>query len=203
MAMDRRLTVIITICLMEAVFRSFAGYAPVGGLTYTLAARLVQMAVILASSLSLCGVIHVNLAKELGIGLTVAIVFGALVFLADISSRIVLPGGLLNLLLAKQHVDKPILFFLTGCLVGPFVEELFFRGLLYSWMRERIPVILSILLTSLLFASLHGLLSPVQLMGGIIFASIFEWRKNIWAPFVIHSLANLGIWMVPYVYPLM
>jgi membrane protease YdiL (CAAX protease family) len=201
--MDRRLTVIITICLMEVIFRYFAGYAPMSSLAYTLVARLIQLAVILAFSLRLCGVLQVKPTREIGIGMAAAMIFGALVFLADILSRILIHGGLLRLLIARQHVDNPLLFFLTGCLVGPFVEELFFRGLLYSWMRQRSSMVISIMLTSALFASLHGVLSPVQLIGGILFASIYEWRKNIWAPFVVHALANMGIWIVPYIYPFM
>jgi membrane protease YdiL (CAAX protease family) len=201
--MDRRLTVIITICLMEEIFRFFAVYAPISGLAYTLIARLMQMAVILVFSLPLCGVLQIKPAKEIGIGFATAIIFGAMVFLIDIVSRLFIPGGLLHLLVTAQHVDGPLLFFLTGCLVGPFVEELFFRGLLYSWMRQRSSMVISIIFTSVLFASLHGVLSPVQLTGGVLFALIYEWRKNIWAPFVVHALANLGIWIVPYVYPLM
>ena len=201
--MDRRLTVIITICLMEMIFRYFAVYAPISGLAYTFVARLMQMAVILVYSLPLCGVLQVKPFKEIGIGLAAAIIFGAMVFLADIVSRLLIPGGLLHLLIAEQHVNNPLLFFLTGCLVGPFVEELFFRGLLYAWMRQRLSLVLSVIFTSLLFTSLHGVISPVQLTGGILFALIYEWRKNIWAPFVVHALANLGIWIVPYMYPFM
>jgi membrane protease YdiL (CAAX protease family) len=201
--MDRRLTVILAICLMEATFRSLSGYVPADVLVYTLAVRLIQMAVILGFSFQLCGIIPAKLGKELTIGLAASCIFGALVLLADLSSRLIVHGGLLPLLVTRQRVDSPLLFLLAGCLIGPFVEELFFRGLLYSWMRERIPALPSIIITSLLFASLHGQLSPVQFIGGLLFASIYEWRKNIWAPFVVHALGNLGIWIVPSIYPLM
>jgi len=201
--MDRRLTVILAICLMEAAFRSLSGYVPADVLVYTLAVRLIQMAVILGFSFQLCGIIPAKLGKELTIGLAASCIFGALVLLADLSSRLIVHGGLLPLLVTRQRVDSPLLFLLAGCLIGPFVEELFFRGLLYSWMRERIPALPSIIITSLLFASLHGQLSPVQFIGGLLFASIYEWRKNIWSPFVVHALGNLGIWIVPSIYPLM
>jgi membrane protease YdiL (CAAX protease family) len=201
--MDRRLLVISLVSFTEVLFRYFAEYVPVNTLTYTLAVRVIQMALILSFSLQYCGVLTARLFHEIYIGITVAVVFGILVFLTDLSSRLVIHSGLLSLLIAKQPVDNPLLFFLTGCMVGPFVEELFFRGLLYSWMRQRTSLSVSIILSSLLFASLHGTVSPVQLIGGLLFASIFEWRKNIWAPFAVHCLANVGIWLVPYLYPFM
>ncbi len=201
--MDRRAAVILSICFMEAGFRVLSGYIPVDGLLYTFVVRLIQMAVILAFSFNLCGIVPAMLGRELTIGLAASCIFGALVLVADLSSRLIIHGGLLPLLVTRQRVDSPLLFLLAGCFIGPFVEELFFRGLLYSWMREHIPAVLSIIITSLLFASLHGQLSPVQFIGGLLFASIYEWRKNIWAPFVVHALGNLGIWIVPSIYPLM
>ena len=201
--MDRRLAVILAICLIEAAFRSFSGLVPVDGLLYTLAARLIQTGVILAFGFRLCGIMTPNPGKEVAVGLGASCIFGALVLLADLSSRLFLPGGLLPLLLVKQHFAAPLLFLLVGCLVGPFVEELFFRGLLYSWVRQRLGAPTVIAITSVLFASLHGRISPVQLTGGILFAVLFEWRKNIWPPLVVHVLGNLGIWILPYLYPLM
>lgn len=190
------------ICLMEAGFRLLSGFVHVDVLAYTLVARLIEMAVILGFSFQLCGIKTVSVPRELAAGLAVSCIFGALVLLADLSSRLILNGGLLPLLIAKQNVNNPMLYLLAGCLFGPFVEELFFRGLLYSWIRERIPAVPSIIITSLLFSSVHGFLSPIQFIGGILFASIYEWRKNIWAPFVVHALGNIGIWIVPYIYPL-
>ena len=199
--MDRRFAVILMICLMEAGFRLLSGFVQVDVLAYTLVARLIQLAVILGFSFQLCGIKTVSLPRELAIGLVVSCIFGALVLCADLSSRFILDRGLLSLLIAKQHVNSLMLYLLAGCLFGPFVEELFFRGLLYSWVRERIPAVPSIIVTSLLFSSVHGFLSPIQFIGGILFASIYEWRRNIWAPFVIHALGNIGIWIIPSIYP--
>jgi len=199
--MDRRLQVIILIFLTEVLFRYFAGYVPLDTLTYTLLVRMIQMVLILSLSMHYCGVLTKRIFHETFLGISVAAVFGILVFLTDLISRLVIQDGLLRLLIAKHHVNAPLLFLLTGCLVGPFVEELFFRGLLYSWLRQRTSLAVAIILSSLLFASLHGTISPVQLVGGLLFAALFEWRKSIWAPFAVHCLANVGIWLVPYVYP--
>ena len=200
--MDRRLSVIIAICLMEAGFRLLSAYLSIDGLLYTLAARLVETAFIFIFAFRLCGIHAASLKKELVIGLVSAAVFGAAVMAIDLISRFFMEKGLVGILLTKQHIDQWFEFFITGCLVGPFVEELFFRGLLYTWLRQRLSAALCIILTSLLFASMHGSISVVQLTGGIIFASIYEWRKTIWAGFVFHATANVGIWVLPYLHPL-
>jgi hypothetical protein len=109
--------------------------------------------------------------------------------------------GLLSMLLSQQPLDQWVSFFFIGCLIGPFVEELFFRGLLYAWMRESLAPVYCIILTSLLFASLHGNISVIQLTGGILFALIYEWRRNIWAPFIVHASANIGLWVIPHLHP--
>jgi hypothetical protein len=77
--MDRRLTVILAICLMEATFRSLSGYVPADVLVYTLAVRLIQMAVILGFSFHLCGIIPAKLGKDLTIGLAASCIFGPVI----------------------------------------------------------------------------------------------------------------------------
>jgi uncharacterized protein len=198
--MDRRLIVIIAVCLLEAGFRLLSGYISIDGFTYTLIARLVELTVILVFSYRLCGLASASLAKELAVGLAVAAAFGAFVVATHFVSQIFMGKGLLNLL-PRQSLDRWVSFFFIGCLIGPFVEELFFRGLLYAWMRESMAPIFSIFLSSLLFACMHGNISLIQLTGGVIFASLYEWRKNIWAPFVVHTLANIGIWILPRMHP--
>jgi membrane protease YdiL (CAAX protease family) len=201
--MDRRLVVILAVLLIEAGFRLLSGYIFVDGLIYTLMARLVELAVILVFSYRSCGLITASLSKELAIGLGAAAAFGASVLVLDLVSRIFMEKGLLSLLLSQQPLDQWVSFFFIGCLIGPFVEELFFRGLLYAWMRESLAPVYSIILTSLLFASLHGNISVIQLIGGILFALIYEWRRNIWAPFIVHASANIGLWVIPHLHPFM
>ena len=201
--MDRRLVVILAVLLIEAGFRLLSGYIFVDGLIYTLMARLVELAVILVFSYRSCGLITASLSKELAIGLGAAAAFGASVLVLDLVSRIFMEKGLLNLLLSQQPLDQWVSFFFIGCLIGPFAEELFFRGLLYAWMRESLAPVYCIILTSLLFASLHGNISVIQLIGGIVFALIYEWRRNIWAPFIVHASANIGLWVIPHLHPFM
>jgi len=201
--MDRRLAVIGAVCILEAGFRILSGHVAVDGLAWTLLARLVEMTVILAAAFRCCGVIAASIPREIATGIAASAAFGGLVILLDLLSRVFIDGGVLAVLLARQSLDRWLLYFITACIVGPFVEELFFRGLLYAWMRQGFAAWLCIILTSVLFASMHGRISVVQLVGGILFAALYEWRKNIWPGFVLHAAANFGLWVLPTIHPLM
>ena len=199
--MDKRILVIIAVCIVEVIFRAVYDFIRIDPLIYTLFARAIEMLIIFALAFRECGITNVSIKVELAWGVCIALVFGLSVVLADLVSRFALPGGILKMLLVKQQITNIIGFIIVGCLFAPFVEELFFRGLLYTWLRQRIPVIAAIAVSALLFASMHGFIAPVQLIGGVLFAGIYEWRGNIWAAYVVHVLANFGIWIFPWVYP--
>ena len=90
-----------------------------------------------------------------------------------------------------------ISFLLTGVIIGPIAEEIFFRGLLYGFFRRwGIPA--AIILSTLLFVLPHshasGSLIPItQLIGGILFAVAYEIEKNLLVPITIHTTGNLAI----------
>ena len=88
-----------------------------------------------------------------------------------------------------------LLFFVTGGVAGPAAEELFFRGILYGWLR-RFSVPLAVTATTLAFAFCHargGGIPVFQLIGGLIFALAFECSRSLAAPLIIHILGNLAI----------
>ncbi|HOS96090.1 MAG TPA: CPBP family intramembrane metalloprotease [Deltaproteobacteria bacterium] len=201
--MDRRLALICAVCVLETGFRWASGHVAMDWLAYTLLARCVEMAVILGLAYRVCGAMAPSVPREIALGFAVSAAFGSLVVSADLASRLFVEGGVLQHLLVRQAYDQWLLYLLAACIVGPFVEELFFRGLLYAWMRERCAAWLCVGVTALLFASMHGRLSVVQLVGGILFGAVFEWRRSVWAGYVLHAAANLGLWIIPFVHPLM
>jgi membrane protease YdiL (CAAX protease family) len=88
----------------------------------------------------------------------------------------------------------------VGAIV-PFAEELFFRGLVYGWLRARMPVwpaaILSglgfgAILSGLGFGALHGIwwLIPALALLGIMLALIYERSGSIWSAVITHGLFN-------------
>ena len=85
--------------------------------------------------------------------------------------------------------------FFVLVLLAPFVEELFFRGLLLpSWASRWSPK-RAVVLSSLAFAILHA-----DIVGGFIFGVVaavaFLNTRNLWMPFVMHLTNNALVWLI-------
>ena len=95
--------------------------------------------------------------------------------------------------------DQPLLIAVFACIIGPLVEELFFRQLLLHYLQKRLPGLLSIFLVGLIFAlshmhnlSLSEWVSAVgYLGGGLAFSIIYvKEKENIYYPILVHMLGN-------------
>jgi len=87
------------------------------------------------------------------------------------------------------------IYLLIGGVIGPLAEEIFFRGILYGYLR-RWGVYAAVTVSTLLFVLPHlagGNLPVTQLVGGIVFAVAYEKEKNLIVPITIHCLGNLAI----------
>ena len=88
-----------------------------------------------------------------------------------------------------------VLFFVTGGLVAPVAEEVFFRGIVYAFLRRwGIPA--AIIGTTLIFVALHTFrhgLPITQTVGGIVFCAAYEKERKLMTPIVIHALGNTAI----------
>jgi membrane protease YdiL (CAAX protease family) len=87
------------------------------------------------------------------------------------------------------------LLFLVGGIVAPVAEEIFFRGLLYSFFR-RWGVALALVISTFLFVLPHSMsrgLPVTQIVGGLLFAVAYEVEGNLLVPITIHVLGNLAI----------
>jgi len=88
-----------------------------------------------------------------------------------------------------------VVFLLVGGVLGPIAEEIFFRGIIYGFLRQWGAVI-AIILSTLIFVFTHpmgGSIPVTQLVGGIVFAVAYEKEKNLMVPITIHCLGNLAI----------
>jgi membrane protease YdiL (CAAX protease family) len=83
------------------------------------------------------------------------------------------------------------------CLLGPFAEEIFFRGLWYNLIRAHQGVVVSVAVSAALFGATHLLNAGtpgavmVPALGGIVLALLYESTQSLVAPFILHGLANL------------
>jgi membrane protease YdiL (CAAX protease family) len=88
-----------------------------------------------------------------------------------------------------------LLYLLVGGVIGPFAEEIFFRGILYGFFRQW-GVYTAVALSTLLFVLPHltgGTLPFTQIVGGVVFAIAYEREQSLLVPITIHCLGNLAI----------
>lgn len=90
-----------------------------------------------------------------------------------------------------------VLAFITLVIIAPFAEEALFRGYLYGKLRRFAPVWLTILVTSLLFASLHLPGEQIQWAVGVdvfalslVLCTLREVSGSIWAGVLLHMMKN-------------
>lgn len=95
--------------------------------------------------------------------------------------------------------EQPLLIAVFACVIGPLVEELFFRQILLRYFRKSLPTWLSVFLVGLAFALAHmHSLSLSEwvgavgyLGGGLAFSIIYvKGKENIYYPLLVHMLGN-------------
>ena len=85
------------------------------------------------------------------------------------------------------------LYFFVGGLVAPVFEELFFRGILFGYLR-RWGVPAAVLISTAVFAAFHLPTIPLtQVVGGVVFAVAYHHSGSLITPITIHVLGNLAI----------
>lgn len=81
---------------------------------------------------------------------------------------------------------------IAGGLIGPFAEEVFFRGYLFAGMRQHLGVKWALLLNGLVFALIHILPTsypPIFLLG-VLFAGLLQLTGSLWPAIFVHSFVN-------------
>ena len=84
---------------------------------------------------------------------------------------------------------------LFAAVVGPIIEELFFRGFMYGALKKYIGIPWSMVLTAAIFAALHtqivGFLPILAL--GLLLAYLYEKTGTLVASITVHTIHNLGM----------
>lgn len=80
----------------------------------------------------------------------------------------------------------------TG-LIGPIIEELMFRGIIYNELKNKYSNMKAILITTIFFAVIH--MNIIQILYafalGFILIFVYEKYKNIKAPIILHMASNM------------
>lgn len=83
------------------------------------------------------------------------------------------------------------MMFLAGVAV-PIAEEIFFRGVVYRWLRDKWGVAVGAIVSGVVFGLVHfepATVIPAVLLG-IALALVYERSRSLWPPILIHILNN-------------
>lgn len=126
-------------------------------------------------------------------GITALITFGCfgLLFVAGVN-----PLALFRNSLPPSSLDTAY-YFIAGGLAAPLAEEVYFRGVLFRFLRSR-GFVFALVVSTAVFAGAHVLFSGrflplTQIAGGLLFAWAFEKEQSLWVPMVIHSTGNIAM----------
>ena len=95
--------------------------------------------------------------------------------------------------------EQPLLIVVFACVIGPVVEEVFFRQILLKYLRKYLSSWLSIFIVGLAFALTHmhsldlseWINAIYYLGGGLAFSIIYvKEKENIYYPLVVHMIVN-------------
>ena len=91
-----------------------------------------------------------------------------------------------------MYSDSLLIQTLTLVFSAPLLEEILIRGLIYKRLREHIPALASMIISSVMFGVIHGnMLQFVYATAlGMIMAYIYEKSKTILMPILFHMGAN-------------
>ena len=123
-------------------------------------------------------------------GLGAAIGFNGLVSLSGIAKY----SKVYNELSKMVYNGNIFIQILAAAIAAPIVEELLFRGLIYKRLRYHLSSTWCILISAAVFGLIHG--NIVQFvyafLVGTLLAYVYEKFKTIWAPILMHGMANLS-----------
>jgi membrane protease YdiL (CAAX protease family) len=168
------------------------------GVTRVLETGIIVSCVLLwGKGLPSIGLARARIAYGIRRGLIWSAGFALVVALA---SAVLYVAGIDLLVLLKVplsgRLSQILIFLLIGGIVGPIAEELFFRGILYGFLR-RWGVVVAVLVSTAAFVLAHpisqGFPLP-QAAGGIVFALAYEIEGSLMTPIVIHVLGNLALY---------
>jgi uncharacterized protein len=133
-------------------------------------------------------------------GRAVGLVVAAVVVIAIVNVlwiRGVLGQPQPNSLGVKLH-EGTVEKILTGfalAVSAPVVEEIFFRGLLYRALRNRLSVVTAAILAGVLFGLIHGISFPLDTLPprmafGIVACLLYEATGSLYPSIALHSLID-------------
>jgi membrane protease YdiL (CAAX protease family) len=145
------------------------------------------------------------------VGVGVSIMLGIIIaFLYSFAVEATLLGADSEVL-QKAVIYPPIRYLfmtltLNGLLnlaVGPFSEEILFRGFLYGYLRPRLGLWLGMVAQALVFALVHAPTSATRfilfIVVGLILGSLYEITGSVTSSVVCHSVMNYYMYVFVFI----
>ena len=105
------------------------------------------------------------------------------------------PQGWMESYMANSSViDNSIAAWVTTVVMAPILEEIVFRGLMYTRLKKGLPVIAAAIITSLVFGTVHGTIiwAIYTFVFSMILIWVFERFQSLTACIVLHMAYNLS-----------
>ncbi len=103
---------------------------------------------------------------------------------------------------SSSAVDSSLSAWLTAVVMAPVLEEIVFRGLVYTRLKEGLPRVMAAIMTSLLFGVVHGTIiwAIYTFIFSMILIWIFEKFQSLTAGILLHlgyNLSGMALSLIP------
>ncbi len=138
----------------------------------------------------------------LALAVGVMIVFLPIRTILALVAQLIVSGNMQNLVdSARLDIIVPggftwgafVVTLVMAGILAPIAEELFFRGAIFGWFRQRFGLWPATLASAAIFSLGHADALAVVVSSfvlGVVNALVYERYKSIWAPIAIHAFNN-------------
>jgi uncharacterized protein len=122
-------------------------------------------------------------------------ILGLIIVAINVTRYVPEKQPIVELFMKEQNASFLAYTSIFAAVVGPVIEELFFRGFLYNALKKSTGIFLAMLITASLFAGLHtniiGFL-PIMVLG-LLLAYLYEKTGSLVASITVHIIHNLSM----------
>ena len=99
--------------------------------------------------------------------------------------------GLQRFLWRAVFRDMSVANIVAVCVLYPILEEFWYRAVMYPALRRDFGRWYALVISAVVFALVHNVAWPInQFLGGLVFGYIYERRRGLLAPVLLHMVGN-------------
>lgn len=95
---------------------------------------------------------------------------------------------------SSSAIDNSVIAWITAVVMAPVLEEIVFRGLMYTRLKKGLPIIAAAIITSLTFGTVHGTIiwAVYTFIFSLVLIWVFERFQSLTACILLHMAYNLS-----------